>query len=429
MLPGARRPVRFCHQCHFADESSLVTAIASPRSTAPKVYLKERRALPFFSRHPWVFAGAIQRIEGDPQPGTEVTLHAADGRYIATGLFNPKSQIRVRLYSWDEAENLDAECWSRRLDSAFQLRRTLGFRFDAETACRLVFSEGDGLSGLIVDRYGDWLLVQFTALGLALRREMLLDLLDAKLHPRGIWLRTEKGIRESENLEQADGLARGSEPHSPLLVAEHGVRYGIDVIQGHKTGFYLDQRDNRTAVARYVAGHRILDMFCYTGGFGLSALKTGGAREVVGVDVSEAALTLARANAELNGVSDKTRFVKSDAFEELQRLANAGEMFDTVILDPPKLTRHRAGLAKALRGYHSLNQLALRVLVPGGILVSCSCSGLVGRDDFVAMLASVSQRSGRPIQILESRSQSADHPVSVHCLESSYLKCYICRVA
>lgn len=260
------------------DESSFVTAIASPRSTAPRVYLKDRRALPFFSRHPWVFAGAIHRIEGDPQPGSEVTLHAADGRYIASGLFNPQSQIRVRLYSWDETESLDSDCWSRRLDSAFALRQTIGTRFDAETACRLVFSEADGLSGLIVDRYGDWLLVQFTGLGLSMRREVLLDLLDAKLHPQGIWLRTEKGIRDSENLEQADGLVRGKEPPSPLFISEHGVRYGVDVIQGHKTGFYLDQRDNRVAVARYVSGHRVLDVFCYTGGFGLAALKLGRAR-------------------------------------------------------------------------------------------------------------------------------------------------------
>jgi 23S rRNA (cytosine1962-C5)-methyltransferase len=406
-----------------------VTATASPPTTAPRVYLKERRALPFFSRHPWVFAGAIDRVEGEPQPGTVVTLHASDGRFIARGLYNHHSQIRVRLYCWEEGENLDAEFWSRRLDAAIALRKTLYRSLDGEAACRLVFSEADGLSGLIVDRYGDWLLVQFTSLALADRRDVLLDLLEAKLQPRGIWLRTEKGIRESEQLELADGLARGVEPPRPLFVAENGVSYGVDVVQGHKTGFYLDQRDNRAAVARYVAGQRVLDVFCYTGGFGLTALKVGKAREVHAVDVSEAALTLAKANAELNHVLPAMRFVKSDAFEELERLAAAGELFDTVILDPPKLTRHRAGLAKALRGYHSLNQLALGVLNPGGILVSCSCSGLIGRDDFVAMLASVSQRSGRPIQILESRGQAADHPTSVHCLETSYLKCYICRVA
>jgi 23S rRNA (cytosine1962-C5)-methyltransferase len=405
-----------------------VTATASPPTTAPRVYLKARRALPFFSRHPWVFAGAIDRIEGEPLPGMAVTLHAAEGQFIAHGLYNLHSQIRVRLYSWEENETCDAAFWSRRLDSAIGLRQTLYGAFDSETGCRLVFSEADGLSGLIVDRYGDWLLVQFTSLALADRRELLLDLLEAKLQPRGIWLRTEKGIRESEHLELADGLARGVEPPRPLFMSENGVRYGIDVVQGHKTGFYLDQRDNRAAVARYVEGKRVLDLFCYTGGFGLTALKVGKAHEVYAVDVSETALSLARANAELNGVSAAIQFAKSDTFEELERLAAAGEMFDTVILDPPKLTRHRAGLAKALRGYHSLNQLALNVLKPGGILVTCSCSGLIGRDDFVAMLGSVSQRSGRPIQILESRGQAADHPTAVNCVETAYLKCYICRV-
>ena len=393
------------------------------------MYLKERRALPFFSRHPWVFAGAIDRVDGDVTPGAVVTLHASDGKFIAAGLYNPHSQIRVRLYSWNEGEHLDPDFWSRRLDSAIALRHTLYGDPDSESGCRLVFSEADGLSGLIVDRYGDWLLVQFTSLALADRRAVILDLLEAKLRPRGIWLRTEKGIRESEQLELADGLARGAEPPRPLSLVENGVRYAVDVQQGHKTGFYFDQRDNRAAVARYVAGKRVLDIFCYTGGFGLTSLTVGKARQVHAVDVSESALELARKNAEANQVAGAIEFVKSDAFEELERLVAAGEMFDVVILDPPKLTRHRAGLSKALRGYHSLNQLAVNVLKPGGILVSCSCSGLIGRDDFVGMLAAVSQRSGRPIQILESRGQAADHPTSVHCLETAYLKCYICRVA
>jgi 23S rRNA (cytosine1962-C5)-methyltransferase len=406
-----------------------VTATASPPTTAPRVYLKERRALPFFSRHPWVFAGAIDRVDGEAVPGSAVTLHASDGKFIAAGLYNPHSQIRVRLYSWHEGEELDSEFWSRRLDAAIGLRHTLYGEPNEESGCRLAFSEADGLSGLIVDRYGEWLLVQFTSLALAERREVILDLLEAKIRPRGIWLRTEKGIRESEQLELADGLARGAEPPRPLILVENGVRYAVDVQQGHKTGFYLDQRDNRAAVARYVRDKRVLDVFCYTGGFGLTALKVGQAREVHAVDVSEAALELARTNADNNHVADAIRFAKSDAFEELERLAAAGESFDAVILDPPKLTRHRAGLAKALRGYHSLNQLALNVLKPGGILVSCSCSGLIGRDDFVGMLAAVSQRADRPIQILESRGQAADHPTSVHCLETAYLKCYICRVA
>jgi 23S rRNA (cytosine1962-C5)-methyltransferase len=402
--------------------------LATASLIAPKVYLKQRRALPFYGRHPWVFAGAIERIEGEPDPGSEVTLHAHDGRFIARGLYNSRSQIRVRLYGWDEERPLDAAFWSERLDRAIDLRRLLRLPFDQESACRLVYSEADGLSGLLVDRYGEWLLVQFTALALAARRELLLDLLSSKLAPRGIWLRTEKGIREAEGLEQSDGLARGAEPPRPLFIVEDGVRYGVDVVQGHKTGFYLDQRNNRAALTRYVTGARLLDAFCYTGGFGLAALVAGQAREVRAVDSSETALALAAANAELNGVSSRIRFAKSDVFAELERLGAAGELFDAVVLDPPKLTRHRGGVEKALRAYHTLNQLAAGVLKPDGILMTCSCSGLVGRDDFVSMLAAVSQRTGRAIQILEARGLAIDHPTSVHCLETAYLKCYICRV-
>ena len=249
-----------------------------------------------------------------------------------------------------------------------------------------------------------------------------------KLQPAGIWLRTEKGIRESEGLVLTDGLVQGRGPPRPLFIEEHGIRYGVDVVEGQKTGFYLDQRENRSAVARYVGGHRVLDLFCYTGGFGLAAVKLGGARSVLGVDVSTPALSMARSNVEINGVAHCFHFEHAAAFDALEQLRAAGELFDTVILDPPKMTRHRAGLKKALRGYYSLNRLVVDLLRPSGLLVTCSCSGLISRDDFEQMLASVSLRANRRIQILETRSQATDHPTSVDCLETNYLKCYICRV-
>lgn len=399
----------------------------SATSSLPQVVLKPRRALPFFSRHPWVFHGAIERIVGNPEAGAEVALLSHEGQFVARGLFNPHSQIRVRLYSWDEHTPLDEAFWSQRLDLALSLRRSLP-GFGPTDACRLVFSEADGLSGLIMDRYADWLLVQFTSLAVAQRRELLLRLLQEKLQPAGIWLRTEKGIRESEGLDLIDGLVAGREPPRPLFIEEHGIRYGIDVAQGQKTGFFLDQRENRAAVADYVRGQRVLDLFCYTGGFGLHCAKHGGAAEVLSVDLSEPALVLARANAELNGVLDRMRFERSDGFKMLERLAAAGERFDTVILDPPKLARHRSGLNSALRGYYSLNRLALDVLRPGGLLVTCSCSGLVTREMFVEVLAKVAVNARRTIQVLDSRGQSSDHPTSVHCPETEYLKCLICRV-
>lgn len=400
----------------------------SESHTRAKIILKPKRALPFFSRHPWVFSGAIKRIEGNPDPGAEVDLLASDGEFIARGLYNPHSKIKVRLYAWDANADLDEAFWSQRLDSALAMRRQLFPHANQETAYRGVFSESDGLSGLIVDRYGDFLLVQFTGLGLWLRRELLTKLLQEKCQPHGVWIRTEKGIRESEGLEQADGLLSGVEPPQPMIIDEHGVRYGVDVVKGQKTGTYLDQRDNRVAAARYGAGHRVLDLFCYSGGFGIAALKLGNAESVLAADVSESALQIAQSNAERNGVTDRIQFEKSNAYDYLEKMADQGERFDTVILDPPKMTRHKAGLTKALRGYHSLNRLAVDLLNPGGILVSCSCSGLVSRDDFRQMLADVSLRSDRAIQVLERRGQAPDHPVSVHCPETDYLKCLISRV-
>jgi 23S rRNA (cytosine1962-C5)-methyltransferase len=394
----------------------------------PKVILKPRRAQPFFARHPWVFSGAVDRVEGDPPPGAEVALVTDHGEFVARGLFNPQSNIQVRLYGWEADMPLDEAFWSRRLDEAIALRRDVLGLFGPDAASRIVFSEADGLSGLIVDRYGDWLSVQLTSLALAARREVLTRLLNEKLAPAGIWLRTERGIRAAEGLEISDGLLCGAAPPRPLFIAENGLRYGIDIVEGQKTGFFLDQRDNRSATARYVRGGRVLDVCCYTAGFSMNALRHGAAREALAIDVSEAALTTARANAELNGFATAIRFEKSDAFKALEALRGAKERFEAVVLDPPKLARHARGVPEALRGYHSLNRLAIEVLAENGILVTCSCTGHVERGMFENMLAEAAQSARRRLQILETRGAAADHPTSVTCPETDYLKCYICRV-
>ncbi|MBC7816193.1 MAG: class I SAM-dependent rRNA methyltransferase, partial [Planctomycetaceae bacterium] len=356
-------------------------------------------------------------------------LHSHEGEFIARGLFNPHSQIRVRLYSWDQAASLDRTFWKTRLQSAFQLRESLFGRTGDVTAYRLVNSEADGLSGLTVDRYDRWLSVQFTSLAIARRQEMLIELLVELTQPTGIVLRTEKGLRDAEGLEIVDGLLWGEPPPRPLTVVEHGLKWEVDLTEGQKTGGYLDQRDNRRALARYAHGQRVLDVFCYAGGFGLGALVWGSAREVVAVDSSEPALQFAQRNAELNGVADRWRGERSDGFKALENLRDAGEQFDAVVLDPPKLTRTRAALPQAMRAYHSLNRLAVSVLKPGGLLVTCSCSGLVTRDDFEQMLADVAIQSGRDLRIIEIRGAAPDHPVSLFCPENEYLKCYFCHVA
>jgi 23S rRNA (cytosine1962-C5)-methyltransferase len=394
----------------------------------PRVVLKPRRAQPFFARHPWVFSGAVARTEGDPQPGAEVALFTEHGEFVARGLFNPASNIQVRLYGWEARTPLDEAFWSSRLDEAIRLRRDVLKLIGPDTACRLVFSEADGLSGLVVDRYGDWLSVQLTSLALASRRELLTQLLNEKLAPAGIWLRTERGIREAEGLEIADGLLSGEAPPRPLVIEEHGLQYGIDVVEGQKTGFFLDQRDNRLAAARYVRGGRVLDLCCYTAGFAMNAIRHGQARDVLAIDVSESALAMARANAERNGLAGSICFEKSDAFKALEALGGAGERFDVVVLDPPKLARHSRGVPEALRGYHSLNRLAIEVLADDGILVTCSCTGYVEREMFENMLAESALSAKRRLQILEVRGAAPDHPTSVTCRETDYLKCYIGRV-
>ncbi len=391
-----------------------------------EVWLKPRKVRPFFGRHPWVLDSAIARIDGQSADGDVVDLISDKGRFVARGLFNSKSRIRVRLYTWDAAKPIDDAFWRRRLEAAVALRRDLSYD-DRTGAARIVFSEADGLSGLIVDRYGEYLAIQPTALAMAQRLSSLTPMLVELLHPRGIVLRNERGLAQVEGIHLTEGLHWGQMPEGPVFIDEYGLRYGVDLREGQKTGFYLDQRENRRAAAAYCRGRRVLDLFCYSGGFGLAALKLGGAREVVGVDGSQKALALARANAELNGVSN-IHLEQGDGFETLDALRAAGERFGAIVLDPPKFARSRAALDDALMAYHRLNRGAAELLEPGGILVTCSCSGHVTREDFLHMLAGVAQRSGRDIRVLEQRGAAPDHPVSASCLESEYLKCFICRV-
>ncbi len=408
------------------DVSPTIDA-AVPGLPTATVVLKRQRARPFFGRHPWVLESAVAKVEGTPGDGDVVDLATHDGRFVARGLWNPHSRIRVRLYAFDAATKLDDAFWRGRIEAAVALRKELGLD-DRAGAARLVNSEGDDLSGLIVDRYGEYLAVQVTALAMAKRLEMFCDVLESAVGPRGILLRgAERGLAKLEGLALPDRLMRGAAPSGPIFVHEHGLRFGVDLAEGQKTGYYLDQRDNRHAAARYARGRRVLDMFCYSGGFAVACAVSGGARSVLAVDASGRAVALARANAQLNGAANVT-VEESDAFEKLDALAAAGERFGMIVLDPPKFARSRAAVDDALRAYHRVNRVAVGLLEPGGILVTCSCSGSVMRDDFHQMLAGVAQRAGRPIQILESRGAAPDHPVSVSCLEGEYLTCVIARV-
>jgi 23S rRNA (cytosine1962-C5)-methyltransferase len=390
----------------------------------PRVLVQAGRAKPFFGRHPWVFAGAIAGVEGGPADGAEVELVTHTGGFIARGLYNAQSKVRVRLYSWQPERPLDADFWRERLRSAIGLRRDLGL-LDPEGACRLVNSEGDGLSGLTVDRYRDWLSVQFTGLGMAQRRELFADLLQEMLPCAGLYLRTEKGIGQLEGLAISDGPLRGGTPPT-LEIREAGLTLAIHLAEGQKTGYYLDQRDNRLAVAPLARGRRVLDAFCYSGGFGLRAAQAG-ASEVIGLDGSEAALTLARQNAQQNGLENLT-FHRVDVFDELDRRVKEQERFGLIVLDPPKFARAKSGIDEALRGYRRLLSLAMRLLEPEGYLVMCCCSGRITGEMIEGLMAQVGVDQRREVQLIERRGPAADHPVAVTCPESHYLKCLITRV-
>jgi 23S rRNA (cytosine1962-C5)-methyltransferase len=392
----------------------------------PRVVLTAGRDGPARGGHPWVFSGAIASVQEEPADGDEVDVLSHDGSFIARGLFNGRSQIRVRLYAWEPVP-LDGAFFARRIADAAALRRDVLDLDDPRGACRTVFSEGDGISGLTVDRYGSHLCVQFTSLALALRRNVILEALREALHPESITLRTEKGVLGEEGLELRDGPAWGAPPDEPITVREAGLEFRVDLRTGQKTGFYLDQRDNRARAAFYGAGRTVADVCCYSGGFGVT-LAAAGARRIVGVDVSRPALELARSNADVNAVGERIELVRADAFRWLEGEASAGRRYGMIVLDPPRFARTRRGVRQALRAYSALNALALRCTERDGILVTCSCSGRVTEEEFATAVGSAAASEGRHVQILERRGQAADHPVATSCPESAYLKCLICRV-
>lgn len=400
---------------------------ATATTPAARVFVRPGRVRPFYGRHPWVLDKTIARVEGTPADGDVVDLVDPHGKFIARGLYNGQSRLTVRLYTWDRSQQLDADFFRSHVSAAIDWRRQRRLLDDPEGGARIIFSEADGLSGLIVDSYAGWLAVQVTGLGLARRLNWILPALAEELNPQGIYIRTEKGTSQSEGLRLVDGLVEGKASDGPVFIHEHGLRYGVDVGTGQKTGFYLDQRENRLRTADFTKNARVLDVFCYTGGFALNASKRGGAREVLGIDGSDKAVATARANAELNGLRNLS-FEAADAFDALDQLVARREKFDVVVLDPPKFARSRNRVDDALKAYHRINRLGVDLLSPGGILVTCSCSGHVQREDLLNMLGGVSQRTGRPIQVIEQRGAAVDHPISASCLETEYLKCMICRV-
>jgi len=391
-----------------------------------KVVLKRGKEKSLLRRHPWVFSGAIKRIEGPFEDGDIVDVVDAKGQFLARGYINTRSQITVRILSWEE-EEVDTGFWRRRLEKALEARQGLylpGFN----EAIRLVNAESDGLPGLVVDRYHRYLVVQFLTLGIERWKETLTDILWELLEPEGIYERSDVEVREKEGLDPRAGPLKGREPPDRVEIKENGLRFLVDLKRGHKTGFYLDQRENRLRIKEFAYGKEVLNAFSYTGGFGIYALS-GGARRVVHVDTSREALELARANVELNGfpVRDED-FVAGDVFEVLRGWWREGRTFDLVVLDPPKFAHSKEQIDDAVRGYKDINLMAMRLLRPGGILFTFSCSGLVPPELFQKAVFWAALDAGRDVQVMGKMSQSRDHPFSLNFPEGEYLKGLILRV-
>jgi 23S rRNA (cytosine1962-C5)-methyltransferase len=392
--------------------------------TEPKVVLRPGKRGTFAARHPWVLDRSVR--EGPAiEPGSIVDLVLPDGRWLARGIYNGHSRIRVRLYSWRPDEALDDEFFRRRFDAALSLRSDLGLT-GLNAAARLIFSEGDGLSGLIVDKYGGHLIVQLTALAMERRLPLVLAWLVERLDPESISVRADQRVAQAEGIALQDQCLHGHAPNEPVPIEQHGVRFWVDLAESQKTGYYLDQRDNRLRVAPLSRGRRVLDVCCYTGGFALACAKLGGAREVIGIDSSQRSIDWARRHAAENQVS-QAQFEVADCFRALEQRAGQSDKFGMIVLDPPRFAGNRRSIPDALRAYHRLNRLAVESLEPGGYLVTCSCSGLVTRNDFAHMISGVAQKTGRDIQILEQRGAAPDHPVWATCPQTDYLKCFVCR--
>ncbi|MGC8779576.1 MAG: class I SAM-dependent rRNA methyltransferase [Anaerolineae bacterium] len=393
----------------------------------PAVHLLPGKDKPVRQRHPWIFSGAIGRTQGELMPGATVEVYDAAGEWLARGYANPRSQIAVRILTWTRDEALDADFWRRRLVAAAAVRADLAAD-PATNAYRLAYAESDGLPGLIVDRYGDWLVVQFLTAGVEAQRDLLIRLLAELFEPAGIVDRSDVAVRRQEGLPLRSGLAWGRPPPADLVILENGHRFQTDLLAGQKTGFYLDQRQNRRVVASHARGRRVLNAFSFTGAFGVYALAAG-AEHVTNVDSSHEALVAAEMNLRLNGFDPdaQAEAIVGDVFQVLRTFRDEGRRFDLVILDPPKFARSKAELDGATRGYKDINLLGLKLLAPGGLLATFSCSGLVTADLFQKIVFGASVDAGRDAQIIARLGHGPDHPIRLSFPEGEYLKGLLCR--
>ena len=387
--------------------------------------LKAGRERSLVQRHPWIFSGAVETVEGDPEAGSTVDVVAADGRLLARAAYSPASQIRARAWTFDKDCNVDPAFFAARVRGACAARATM---LDKQhTGCRLVHGESDGLPGVVADRYGATVVVQLLSAGAEFWRDAIVDALREAVGARCVYERSDADVRTLEGLAPRSGVLAGEVP-SAVTIVEAGIAYRVDIERGQKTGFYLDQRDNRSLVRAHAHGRRVLNAFCYTGAFTLAALA-GGAESVLSIDSSREALALARENLGRNPslATARATWSEADVFEELRALRNRGASFDLIVLDPPKFAPTAAHAARAARAYKDINLLALKLLVPGGLLATFSCSGGIGMDLFRKIVAGAALDAGADATIIGRLGAGADHPVALAFPEGEYLKGLLIR--
>jgi 23S rRNA (cytosine1962-C5)-methyltransferase len=392
------------------------------------IHLKSGRQKPVLRNHPWIFSSAVSEVRGNPEVGETVEVFASDSAWLGFGAFSPYSQIRTRIWSRDPSEEINKNFFVNRIVSAIQSRADL-FKGKHNTAYREVFAESDGLPGLIIDRYDEVRVVQFLSAGAERWKETILDLLVGRGDCKTIYERSDIDVRELEGLPKAHGLLWGKEPEDLICIEESGMQYYVDIRQGHKTGFYMDQRENRQVFSELVSdGATVLDCFSYTGAFTLHALQAG-AQTVMAIDSSSSALSIFEKNLSLNTLSkDRVDLIQGDVFSELRGLRDRARTFNVIVLDPPKFASTPSQIQRASRAYKDINLLAFKLLKPGGLLFTFSCSGGLSTELFQQIVADASLDSGRGASIIRWLGQAFDHPVLLSFPEGRYLKGLVCKV-
>ena len=385
--------------------------------------LKSGRDKSLLRRHPWIFSGAVERADEAPAPGETLDVLSFNGDFLARAAYSPTSQIRARVWTFND-EPVDADFFRKRIKSAIHARDTWNLARDTD-AVRLIHAESDGLPGLIVDQYADALVLQSLTAGSEFWKETIADILLEETGLKNIYERSDADVRELEGLTSHAGILRGTISNSQIAITEHGLKFNVNISEGHKTGFYLDQRANRQRVRVLAKDKDVLDCFCYTGGFTVNALA-GGARSVVSVDSSAEALRLGRENALLNGLPE-SEWIEADIFQRLRKFRDERRSFDLIVLDPPKFAPTVSQVDRASRAYKDINLLAFKLLRPGGILFTFSCSGGVDADLFQKIVAGAALDANVDAQIVERLSQASDHPVGLSFPEGNYLKGLVCH--